>query len=228
MTGMLASVSSLDEAIAVQQAGADIIDLKAPAAGALGALEADVVKAIVSGLQGRSLISATVGDLPMHPEIVRPAVEEMSTTCVHYVKIGLFPGGDWINTIAALKSLTSAGARLIGVFFADCSPDIKWFEPIVSAGFAGVMLDTLDKRAGSLRQILSRDALEHFVKSARRRGLICGLAGSLRCEDIEPLLELAPDYLGFRGALCIGRNRTERLDPGAIYSVREKIRRPAA
>ena len=39
MTGMLASVNCLKEAQQVQEAGADIIDLKAPEAGALGALE---------------------------------------------------------------------------------------------------------------------------------------------------------------------------------------------
>ncbi|MGH8559069.1 MAG: (5-formylfuran-3-yl)methyl phosphate synthase [Methylococcales bacterium] len=225
MTGMLASVSNLDEAIMVQAAGADIIDLKAPAKGALGALQTDTVEEIVKQLKPATVISATIGDLPMQPEIVQHAVDKMWATGVDYVKIGLFPGGDWISSIAVLKARTSAGARLIAVFFADCDPDTKWFSNLASSGFSGVMLDTRNKRAGSLRQILNRDQLAHFVKRARQYNLLCGLAGSLRSEDIDPLLDLSPDYLGFRGALCIDRNRLGCLDPEAIRSIRDKIGR---
>lgn len=223
MTGLLASVSNLAEAITVQAAGADIIDLKEPAAGALGALNTAEIEKIVKELNGDTVTSATVGDLPMRPEVLRQAVKSMRATDVDYVKIGLFPGGDWHASIAGLKAQTSAGARLIAVFFADCEPDFQWFEALASAGFAGVMLDTRDKRAGSLREILDRNRIEHFVTKARRWGLLCGLAGSLRAEDIDPLLELAPDYLGFRGALCLDRNRTDRLDPEALQRIRRKI-----
>ena len=34
------------------------------------------------------------------------------------------------------------------------------------------------------------------------KGLLTGLAGSLEAADVPRLLLLAPDYLGFRGALC--------------------------
>ncbi|MGH8548495.1 MAG: (5-formylfuran-3-yl)methyl phosphate synthase [Methylococcales bacterium] len=223
MTGMLASVSNLDEAITVQAAGADIIDLKAPAAGALGALKTDAVEEIVKRLNADTVTSATVGDLPMQPDIVQHAVDKMWATGVDYVKIGLFPGGDWHTSIAALKARTAIGARLIAVFFADCDPDTKWFPELSSAGFSGVMLDTRDKRGGSLRQILNRDRLVHFVTTARQYHFLCGLAGSLRSKDIEPLLKLSPDYLGFRGALCFRRNRVDSLDPEALRSIREKF-----
>ncbi|MGH8475032.1 MAG: (5-formylfuran-3-yl)methyl phosphate synthase [Methylococcales bacterium] len=223
MTGMLASVANLDEAILVQAAGADIIDLKAPRRGALGALQADAVEAIVQRLGFFSVISATVGDLPMQPEIVQPAVERMGATGVNYVKIGLFPGGDWSSTIRALKAPAMQGTRLIAVFFADCDPDSRWFAELCGAGFAGIMLDTRNKGAGSLRQILSHDRIENFVTRARQFGLLCGLAGSLRYEDIDSLLELSPDYLGFRGALCIDKNRVGRLNPEALRTIRGKI-----
>ncbi len=223
MTGMLASVANLDEAITVQAAGADIIDLKAPAEGALGALKTEAVEAIVKQLKPDTVTSATIGDLPMQPEIIQQAVDKMRATGVDYVKIGLFPGGDWISSIAVLKTQATAGARLIAVFFADCGPDTKWFSELSCAGFSGVMLDTHNKRAGSLRQILSHDQLEHFVTKARQYKILCGLAGSLRSEDIDPLLELSPDYLGFRGALCIRQNRAGYLDPDALRSIRGKI-----
>ncbi|MGR9108392.1 MAG: (5-formylfuran-3-yl)methyl phosphate synthase, partial [Gammaproteobacteria bacterium] len=196
----------------------------APAAGALGALEITAIEQIVNHLNADSVLSATVGDLPMQPEIVGPAVARMWATGVDYVKIGFFPGGDWHATISVLGERTLAGARLIAVFFADCEPDTDWFEELARAGFSGVMLDTRDKRAGSLRQILKRPRIERFVDRAREYRLLCGLAGSLRSEDIEPLLEFSPDYLGFRGALCHRQNRVEQLDPEALVSIRKKIR----
>ena len=47
MTGMLASVCSIEEAKLVQESDIDIIDLKNPREGALGALELSVIKNIV-------------------------------------------------------------------------------------------------------------------------------------------------------------------------------------
>ena len=47
MTGMLASVATLAEARLVEESGVDIIDLKNPAEGALGALPlAEVVRIV--------------------------------------------------------------------------------------------------------------------------------------------------------------------------------------
>ena len=104
MTGMLASVNSLEEALLALSANVDIIDLKQPALGALGALETDLVKAIVNEINGRCPVSATIGDLPMQPEIVYQAVKAMAETGVDYVKIGFFPGGDWQGTIEKLAT----------------------------------------------------------------------------------------------------------------------------
>ena len=64
MSQLLASVNSLSEALLVADIGVDIIDLKQPVHGALGALTVTEVGEIVRTLQGRYPISATVGDLP--------------------------------------------------------------------------------------------------------------------------------------------------------------------
>jgi len=61
MTLMLASVTNPAEAEAVWAAGADIIDLKDPAKGALGALDADVAAGIVRSVGKRKPVSAAAG-----------------------------------------------------------------------------------------------------------------------------------------------------------------------
>ncbi len=106
MTGMLASVNSVTEALLVLNAQVDIIDLKQPERGALGALDTDLVKQIVAEIAGRCPVSATVGDLPMQPELVFNAVKAMANTGVDYVKIGFFPEGDSLATVKKLAKLT--------------------------------------------------------------------------------------------------------------------------
>ncbi len=64
MTAMLASVRTLDEALLALAGGADIIDLKDPARGALGALDQATARNIVAAIGGRAPVSATIGDLP--------------------------------------------------------------------------------------------------------------------------------------------------------------------
>lgn len=220
MTGMLASVENLAEALCVLDIGPDIIDLKAPALGALGALPVDTVREIVATINKRCPVSATVGDLPMQAQTVLPAVEAMAATGVDYVKIGFFPGDGWNQTVAALQPVTARGSRLIAVLFGDQKPALSFIKALSEAGFTGVMLDTMDKNSGSLTQVYPRASLCEFVAEARRHGLICGLAGSLRQTDIPPLLDLRPDYLGFRGALCVRHERTARLDKDAALAIR--------
>ncbi len=237
MTGMLASVNSLAEARLVLQAGVDIIDLKQPEQGALGALALADVRAIVQEVIGRCPVSATVGDLPMQPELVYNAVKAMADTGVDYVKIGFFPGGDWQSTLDKLSGLTGLSVslddsissftaqktKLIAVLFADTQPDFAILSALKASGFAGVMVDTMDKNCGSLTQLMSEQELALFVKQAKALDLLCGLAGSLRLADMDLLLALQADYLGFRGALCQAHERVGQLNLSAVIAIKKLI-----
>lgn len=219
MTRFLASVRSLDEAHTAAAAGADIIDLKAPDRGSLGALPLAEIATVAAALRDRKPTSATVGDLPMEPERVAAAVAATLATGVDYVKIGLYPGGDAAATVRRVGTLAGHGRRLIAVLFADQTPWRLTPAELAAAGFAGCMLDTLDKHKGSLTAICPLRRLRRFVAEARDSGLLCGLAGSLSAADIETLLPLQPDYLGFRGALCRDRRRTDRLDEAGVRRI---------
>ena len=223
MTGMLASVNSLAEALLVLNAEVDIIDLKQPEQGALGALEVSDVKKIVAEIAGRCPVSATIGDLPMQPELVFNAVKAMSETGVDYIKIGFFPGDDWHGTVKKLAELTGQNHALIAVLFADTQVDFAIINLLKVAGFKGVMLDTMNKQSGALLQVMSMAKIVGFIAQVRKLELICGLAGSLRLEDIPVLLPNKVDYLGFRGALCEGQNRSGQLNKQAVIQIKELI-----
>lgn len=223
MTLLLASVTGPDEAVRAVEAGADIIDLKDPSAGALGAVDAGRVRAAVAAVAGRRPTSAVTGDLPMTPDAVLPAAAAMADAGVDYVKIGVFPGGDARATVAALAPL-AARVRLVAVLFADRDPDFDLLPALAAAGFHGAMLDTAEKGAGRLLTHLAMPALGRFVAAAHAAGLRAGLAGALEAPDIPRLLVLNPDVLGFRGALCAG-GRNGPLDPAACARIRALIPR---
>ena len=222
MTLLLASVTGPDEAALALAHGADMIDLKDASKGALGALDADVLRATVAAIGGRRPVSAVTGDLPMEPDVIAAAVARTAETGVDYVKVGLFPGPRRQDCIRVLSPLARR-RKLVGVMFADRGADDALLELMAASGFAGAMLDTADKRAGRLTDCMDVAALRAFVGACRDHGLLAGLAGSLEAPDVPRLLLLEPDYLGFRGALCAGRDRTARIDPAAIAIIRELI-----
>ncbi len=223
MTGWLASITGVEEARLAIAAGATIIDCKNPRAGALGALPTAIVRAVVATVAGRAPVSATIGDFPaMDPAAVGGAVAAMADTGVDYVKIGLFPAPDLDDCLAALAAIARR-QPLVAVLFADREPDLSLIPRLAELGFAGVMLDTAGKAGGGLLAHQSPDILAGFVRQARRHGLLTGLAGSLKLADIDRLLPLEPDYLGFRGALCRDHARVAELDPVALAAISERL-----
>ncbi len=222
MTALLASVRSAEEAETVVAAGADIVDLKDPDRGALGALPDATIERIVARVAGRRPVSATCGDLPMEPALVLDTVERMAGLGLDFVKVGFFPGGDLGGCLEALGGLAVRGTRIVAVLFADRRPDLDLIAALSARGFAGVMLDTADKRRGGLRAHVDEQALNAFVERARAAGLFTGLAGSLRLADVAPLSALGPDYLGFRGALTAG-GRGDPVDRGAVETLRAAL-----
>ena len=224
MTGLLASVNSLEEALIVLDSDVDIIDLKQPALGALGALDTQLVSQIVTSIAAKKTLSATVGDLPMQADLLFNAVKAMADTGVDYIKIGFFPNGDWQVVIDKLSLLTVQGLKLIAVLFADQQPDLKVVEQLAKAGFTGVMLDTMDKNNGSLTHVMPFSDIQQFVTLAKQYHLLCGLAGSLRKSDIDTLRPLKADYLGFRGALCVQQQRVAAIDRDALKTITDKVK----
>lgn len=224
MARMLASVQNREEAELVFQSGADIIDLKDPANGALGAVDPAKVLEIIDFVSGRCAVSAACGDLPMDPEIIRATAERFAATGADYIKIGFFPSPNLSRCMEALRSLATHN-KLIGVLFADYKDKYgsDLFDRLKANGFHGVMIDTADKSKGRLLAHMAPDQIGNFIKEGQARGLMVGVAGSLEAPDVPRLLAYSPDYLGFRGALCSGRDRTAAIDLRAAIKIRGLI-----
>lgn len=213
MTRWLASVQSTEEARSLLAVLPDILDVKDPSQGALGALSVQQVSEIVTLVEGQCLISATVGDLPMQSHIIAPALKEMATSGVNYIKVGLSVEPELTACLIELEAtLETLITPVIAVLFADQMPDQDYLPLIKKVGFAGVMIDTAKKNGKQLLDYNNQQQLSTFVQAAKRYELLCGLAGALRHEDIAALKPLGADYLGFRSALCQQHNRSADID----------------
>jgi uncharacterized protein (UPF0264 family) len=211
---LLVSVKDSDEAAKAASAGADLVDAKDPSAGALGWLSPPRVKAIHDAVAGRTSTSAVAGD-DGDVRVLAANARALSATGVSFVKLGLGAGTATAEAISELgRDLRDLA--VVAVLFADERPDPGVLPSLARAGFAGAMLDTRAKTGRRLLDFLSLDRIAAFVEACREHGLMSGLAGSLRIDDIPILAPLGPGYLGFRGGLCAGGDRTGRLDPGAV------------
>ncbi|NIQ14332.1 MAG: hypothetical protein GTO02_07980, partial [Candidatus Dadabacteria bacterium] len=142
---------------------------------------------------------------------------------VDIVKVGIFSSEISDEVLSVIKKINTSGIKIVLVFFADLEVKFNNINKLSGSGIKGIMLDTANKERGSLRTILSDKQLIHFVDQMCSAGLMTGLAGSLQISDIEYLLAMDPDYLGFRGALCHRSERTAIIDEMAVRRIRAMI-----
>jgi uncharacterized protein (UPF0264 family) len=214
---LLISVRTAQEALTAAGSGADFIDLKEPRAGALGGLPISGIAQILSALRdsGCTLpVSATIGDLPMDDvDAILRQVHAVGECGVTYVKVGIE------RTPAAglvLDALAKCGRPIVPVFIADHGLDFTLLGQ--AQCFPGVMVDTADKLRGSLFDVVSAADLRRFIADARSASVMVGLAGALRLQHLDALLELAPDFAGFRSAVSAG-DRGSVLDDDRLRNL---------
>lgn len=222
MTKFLASVNGVQEAEIALLGGADIIDLRNPADGALGVLEPNVIRDVIAFIAGRKPVSVVCGNVPMDSGKMLATAEALTATGADYLRIGFFPGSQMASCIRMAAPLGQK-IKLIAVLFVDKAPDFTLLPLLAENGFYGVMLDTAQKDKGRLLQHLPHERVARFVEQAAALGLKTGLAGSLEMPDVPRLLPLRPDFLGFRSALCGKGGRRDRLDDEAFKRIRSLI-----
>ncbi len=207
----------------------DIIDIKRPAEGSLGANFPWVIKKVREIVPKQIEISATLGDLPNLPGTAALAAYGLAHCGVDYIKAGIKGPKTKADAVFLMKQVCHA--------VRDFNSDLK----IVTAGYADAerfgglsplsipdiaaeaetdiaMLDTAIKDGKGIFNFLQIPELSQFVDKSRDYGLQVALAGSIKKEDLRSLIAIHPDIIGVRGALC---EQHDRLN-GQIQS--EKIR----
>lgn len=227
---MLVSVRDVGEALDAAEGGADFIDLKEPRGGALGGLPLVTIREIVNELRRRNQrlpISATIGDLPMNEMAhILSRVEAVGACGVDYVKVGIERDAAAASVIDALAG---CGWPVVPVFIADRGLDDALVARACNAAarfggvFPAIMVDTAEKQAGSLFDLLTPEALRCFIDMVRGANTMVGVAGALRSSHVERLAALQPDFAGFRSAVCVG-DRASHLDADRVRDLSARLR----
>lgn len=202
----LVSVRNVAEALMAARAGVAFIDLKEPSQGALGGLDIATLSEVVAALRRERsgvLISATIGDFEPHAlEAITAQIRRVAACGVDHVKVGVQAGAAALALVGQLAALQREGHSLVPVLIADQGVPDELVRQVARGGFAAAMLDTQDKRAGSLLDLTSAEVLSHFVGRVQAGGTLAGLSGALRLAHLPALAALAPDFAGFRSAVC--------------------------
>jgi (5-formylfuran-3-yl)methyl phosphate synthase len=208
------------EAFEAIAGGADIIDVKNPNEGPLGANYPWVIKRIKEITPKNIQISCTIGEAPNLPGSISLAALGAASLGVDYIKVGL----------SGFRAAQEAACFLQNIYKAakDCNPNIKLvvagyadaeragtLEPMLipeiarKAGVNVAMLDTAVKDDKNLFNFLNSQQLTKFVNCSHKFGLEVALAGSLRMQDLPLVYSLGADIAGVRGAACTNNDRVK-------------------
>jgi (5-formylfuran-3-yl)methyl phosphate synthase len=229
---LLVSVVDADEARIAAAAGADIVDVKNPAEGSLGAPAPAVIAAVRAAVPAELPVSAAIGDMPNLPGTAALAALGAAGSGAAFVKAGLWGVSTEVDAIALLRAIREAvpDATVVAAAYADArrvahSPLAPELLPrVASAAGVGVcLLDTAIKDGRGLLEWLSPDALASFVADAHDAGLEVALAGALRAEDLPIVHATGADIAGVRSAACTNATRSGPLDPNRVAQLKSGL-----
>jgi len=233
MPKLLVSVRDAAEARAALQGGADLIDVKEPDRGPLGAADAATIDAVVAEAQP-VLTSAALGELGEGRSLAGVA------HAPDFAKFGLAgcAADDawplrWQRAILELPART----KPVAVGYADWSaaaapPPAEIVAAARELSCAAILIDTHDKQAGTLLDCWTLDEIAQLLSAAREAQMLAVVAGGLTASDLARVAPLGPDYVGVRGAACRG-GRSGMLDAvlvarlaGTLANTRSHASRP--
>jgi uncharacterized protein (UPF0264 family) len=226
---LLVSVVDAGEARAAAAAGADIVDVKNPAEGSLGAPSPAVIAEVRAAVPAELPVSAAIGDMPNLPGTAALAALGAVRSGATFVKVGLWGVSTESEAVALLRTVREGapGALLVAGAYADArrvthAPLAPELLPRVAhaAGVGVCLLDTAVKDGRGLLEWLSPDALVSLVDEAHAAGLQVALAGALRGEDLPVILATGADIAGVRSAACGDGRRSGPLEPARVRAMR--------
>ncbi len=222
---VLVSPMNLAEAIEALEGGADIIDVKNPSEGSLGANFPWVIREVVELVKKHGKeVSATTGDLPFKPGTASLAALGAAVAGADYIKVGLYGVRNQEEAYEMMYAVVKAvkdfddTKKVVAAGYGDhyrinaVSP-LELPEVAAKAGADIVMVDTAIKDGTTLFDHMKVDDVATFVEKAHENGLMCALAGNLGWSHMDLLKQLKPDIIGVRTMVCEnGRNSSIRRE----------------
>lgn len=233
MTGLLVSVRSVEEAECALGGGANLIDIKEPNNGPLGAAPWETIQAIFEQVGARAPVSAALGEL-LHLSIKQDPTHSQADLArlpsLAFAKMGLAgcsKRANWpIDFAQAWSQLPSAIGR-VAVAYGDwrqCD-GIAPEEVIQVGGMNGCghfLLDTVDKTDCLLNHV-SGSQISKWVALARTHNMKVVIAGSVTIDQLPLIIaRWKPAMVAVRGAVCMGK-RDSKISESKVHSLSQKL-----
>ena len=232
---LLVSPMNMEEAQAALAGGADILDVKNPKEGSLGANFPWVIRSVADLSGGRVPVSATIGDLDFKPGTASLAALGAASSGADYVKAGLLGVKTEGQAEEMLKAIVRAvkdfdpEKKVVASGYSDCSR-VGSISPILlpaaasRAGADVVMVDTAIKDGKPTFDFMREKDLAEFIELGHSFGLEVALAGSIGFAHLEALVRLQPDIIGVRGIVC-GGDRRSAVKEELVVKVKDMLSR---
>ncbi|MGC9516395.1 MAG: (5-formylfuran-3-yl)methyl phosphate synthase [Methanomicrobiales archaeon] len=232
---LLISPINSEEALESIKGGADIVDVKNPKEGSLGANFPWIIKSIKEITPEDMSVSATLGDVPYKPGTVSLAAAGAVVSGADYIKVGLYGTKNYDqahevmkNVVKAVKDLNDE-ALVVASGYADAHR-VGAVDPMeipqvaADSGADLAMVDTAIKDGTTLFDFMNTELLEKFVENTHDFGLKSALAGSIQKEQLAELYNLNCDVVGIRGAACTDGDRNSgTIRSSAVAGLKEMI-----
>ncbi len=228
---LMISVVSADETGIAIAGGADILDVKNPAEGSLGAHVPRVIRQVRTAAPRPLKVSAAIGDVPNLPGTAALAALGAAACGVDYVKVGLWGPRTEAEAVFLLQEVRQAvsgfpAVAVIAAGYADADRagtlDPRLLPRLaLAAGAAGCLIDTAIKDGRRLFDFLMPQTLRGLADEAHAAGLLFALAGALREQDLPLVRDLGADVVGVRTAACREDHRAGPLDAERVRRLRQ-------
>lgn len=232
---LLVTVINKKECLRVIKSGCDILDIKNPGEGSLGAAFPWIIKEIKESVPKKTCISIAIGDIFNLPGTVSLAVSGALVFSPDYIKVGLKGIKNKHEAkylleklVKTVESSHSPSTKIVAAGYADYKkigsicplhiPDIA-----SESGVKVAMIDTFIKNGRSILDIMPVSEIAKFVDRCHENGLTSALAGSLSLKHVAEVKQIGVDLIGIRGAICSGNKRTNSLKTYLVRNFYKKV-----
>ena len=228
---LLVSPMNMEEAHAALAGGADILDVKNPKEGSLGANFPWVIRSVADLARGKVPVSATIGDMEFKPGTASLAALGAASSGADYVKAGLLgvkTCDQAEEIVRAVKDLDPK-KKVVASGYSDYLR-VGSISPMLlpaaasEAGADVVMVDTAIKDGKPTFDFMGEKDLADFIELGHSNDLEVALAGSIGFPHLETLLRLQPDIIGVRGIVC-GGDRRSAVKEELVVKVKSALER---
>ena len=193
----------------------DIVDLKDPFSGTIGAWQTSEISKVVKVYTKKKLLSATLGDIKKTNQIFFK-LKKFDELGLDFIKFGVFLEDlNEINSLFKIFKNLFFKSKIVPVFFAENKKSLNFLDKnlkfFCDININHFLIDTKSKSSLDLLDNCSIHFLEKLIKKSNNFNINVGLAGKLKKEQIPKLIKIRPQLIGLRSAICENFDRKKKI-----------------